>query len=289
MKIINILTEETADDLYRRIASLDAMMNDTATTPNEKESSANLKARLEKRLADKFPNSSDPNAKWMPSQQEIDDTVRYAKGFNNAYAKMAKYDAARKDPTLSRDFIKADIAAMRAERKRLLPASQNGNVVAAQQRRILADKITRLNNEFFPKSKEDYDKMYDAKNKADAKRYEKQVAKHASVAAEQEELGGTLTFNQAVQKYKSAARAFVLAMKPTKKVPDHSLSYELHDDFSYLTLRTMVKIISRLNQEDAAAALEMFKSIAIKSSGTALDAGRKRLILQAFAKANPTG
>lgn len=56
MRYYDILAEETADDLYRKIAALTAVINDAAATDGEKENARRLKDRLEQRLQTDYPN-----------------------------------------------------------------------------------------------------------------------------------------------------------------------------------------------------------------------------------------
>jgi len=55
MRLHDILTEETADDLYRKITALDAVINDAAATDGEKDNARRLKARLQQRLQTDYP------------------------------------------------------------------------------------------------------------------------------------------------------------------------------------------------------------------------------------------
>ena len=45
MRFYHMLAEETADDLYRKIDALDAVINDGAATDGEKENAKSLKAK----------------------------------------------------------------------------------------------------------------------------------------------------------------------------------------------------------------------------------------------------
>lgn len=55
MRLYDMLAEETADDLYRKITALDAVINDAAATAGEKDNARSLKARLQQRLQTDYP------------------------------------------------------------------------------------------------------------------------------------------------------------------------------------------------------------------------------------------
>jgi hypothetical protein len=56
MRIYDMLAEETADDLFRKITALDAVINDAAATDGEKDNARRLKDRLQQRLKSDYPN-----------------------------------------------------------------------------------------------------------------------------------------------------------------------------------------------------------------------------------------
>lgn len=83
--------EDTAEDLQRKIASLDAMLNDKSTTPGEKTNAQTLKATLEKRLKTEFPDNT-PNQPEYNSEDKGYYSSEQKTYKGRGYKKYPKYD-----------------------------------------------------------------------------------------------------------------------------------------------------------------------------------------------------
>lgn len=58
---ISVLLEATANDLFRKVDALDAMINDQSTTQGEKDNARVLKQKIEAKIAQEFPNATRPS------------------------------------------------------------------------------------------------------------------------------------------------------------------------------------------------------------------------------------
>jgi hypothetical protein len=144
---------ETADKLFRKIEGLDNMINDRAATDGEKDNARRLKTNLEQKLKDNFPDYK-PSRIVQQTPFDRDDIFNmYADwfaGFSRAMEKEDRYDAARKDPSLDRTWIKNEILKLKKARKQEAAESAWGNVEARQAVKDIDYRINKLLKEFFP-------------------------------------------------------------------------------------------------------------------------------------------
>ncbi len=195
MRVQQIL-EAVAEDYFRKIEALDAMMTDRATTANEKQSAANLKAKIEQKLAAEFPN-----AKRSPKSSMDSDEFAAARAWADEFARQqAEYDRYEnaKKPGANRDFIRDKIERLKTQRKEALVQQAWGDVYAIRDVKELSAKIDRLYAEYFPEEWAEIEAKREANNARAAERaHEKRKEKVATMKAAADESG--LSFSTAAK------------------------------------------------------------------------------------------
>lgn len=214
-KYLDIILEanETADDLFRKLDSLNAMINDSATTEGEKANARSLKAKIEQKLKDKFPNATRSQLKY--SVDDLSAWQDFAKGYTKAHDEYKRYQQAKDDPTIDRGFILDEIERLKQRRKELAKRRAWGDVEANRDYKDLTYKIERLYKEFFP---DEWGKIvakrdsanYKAGKRAHAKRQEK-MAKTNTTAKE-----SGLSFAQAAKNAEPALKRLHANLKGSK-------------------------------------------------------------------------
>jgi hypothetical protein len=146
---LNIINEATADDYFRKIDALDAMINDKATTPGEKSNAASLKAKVEKKLKDEFPNAqrSAPKDK-VHGYGSWDDVMKdpwfqWAKG-------MGEYLDKEKLWQTDRNAAEAELRRLIDRRKQIVRSYMPGDTEGAQDLNDAKYAVDRFMRKYLP-------------------------------------------------------------------------------------------------------------------------------------------
>lgn len=200
MKLYDMLSENTADDLFRKIAALNAVINDTAATDGEKLNAQSLKTRLEDKLKANFPNATPSATKPTPAMSR---SSNWQDDFDNSWidkmTKAAADDAARskhwaENPGAEQEYWADELSRLKTARARFYKTMIPGNVHNAEQMREYNHRIDKILRIHFPELWKKELAKRDAKNTAgykyrDKKKKEKDKILKTNVKAQKEKSG----------------------------------------------------------------------------------------------------
>lgn len=197
-----------AADYYRKIDALEAMANDRAASPNEKQTALTLKARLEKRLQEEFPNARRPKPKtdsptpgWGSATEMMSDPwVKWALGLGDYLKKEELWKSDRK-------AAEAELLRRIQQRKAAVARHVQGDLESLQNVKDARYSVDRFMREFLPDVWEaEQAKREVAGNKASQRADIKRRAKQAEIKKANE---GRLSYGAS----KLAAAPFATKLK----------------------------------------------------------------------------
>lgn len=256
MKFYKLLAEATADDLFRKIDALDATINDRATTPNEKESAAGLKARLVGKLERDFPNAQRPapRAARQSSSPAADD---WMSGMARGMDAYDEYERVKKDPNADRSKYRAQIERLRQERRQVAPGRGLGDTHATERVKEIDSKIRRIYRDMFP---EEWKELEAKREKAASATREKawEKSKATATAKEKTAKASGLSYKAAGKLHPESLKAFATALKHRYAPPKDVLGYIVPPH----TKKSDVKAaLAKLSPEDVANIKEMVNAV----------------------------
>jgi len=163
MRFYHLLSEETVDDLHRKIAAMNAMINDRASTDGEKENARSLKKKLELRLQTEFPNQQ---PSWI-SDMSNDWFGQMAKA---AAAEKEREDLFAKDPKAKEDYFRGLLNNLRARRKQFLQNRIPGDVESSGILKDYNRRIDKILKQHFPSEWQELLKKREEQRRAGYKR-----------------------------------------------------------------------------------------------------------------------
>ena len=247
MKIATLL-EVTAQDLFRKITGLDAMIDDPATTDSEKQNARNLKQRLQDRLSSEFPGakrSQTGTAGPAMHPQEYE----FWTGMARAAQEMQDLADLKKNnlPEYQRrmlDRLKQMKSRLATMRRRHVP----GNVDTANEIQSYARDVDRFIRTEFPdmwaelKKKRNDANLRGYENR-EKNRQERNRAGRDAVKREQK-----LTFTQVGKAHETAIRELYNALKGTRfrRVGTHSKGETGKDYYAWQSGRRFLIALTSL-------------------------------------------
>lgn len=213
MKISTLLEAVTAADLRRKIAGLDAMIADIATTSGEKENAAKLKKTLQARLANEFPHDAGSSAGSMSSYFSDDFLTRMA---NAAQAEKELQDLKQSNPEAYRKRMLEKLDKMKQTLSNMRKRHVPGNVDTAAQIREFSQRVDNFIRAEFPEKWDEIVRKRDEANRKSGARLAKKQAekKKAGMAAVKAEQKGT--WKTLGKQYEPALRELYNAMLGVK-------------------------------------------------------------------------
>lgn len=180
MKIITLL-ESTAEDLYRKIDALDAMIKDPSTTQGEKDNAASLKQKVQAKLQKNFPGAARQQTArtamgmGQPEYDWYSDMARAAKKAQD------EEELKKNDPEAYKELMRQRLDGMKARLKTMRKNHLSGNVETAYQIQKLTREVESFMRKHFPEEYEELEnkrreKNYKAYAARDKKKAEKEKA-----------------------------------------------------------------------------------------------------------------
>ena len=284
--------EETADDLYRKIDALDAVINDGAATDGEKENAKSLKAKLQARLQSDYPGQK-PG--W------VDDLK------NSWFGQMAKAAGEqeerekywRENPGAEEAYWMQRYKDLRARRSRVGPGY--GNVERAEMYRELSYEIDRLLRDHLP---DEWKKVLAQREKSRQAGYKYQAKKAAAKKKElnnkikqQKEKGGLENWKVVNKEYIEPLSRFYELLKDTlvpkwtgMRVRDFGKASTILMRLTDLATGDIRRKWSELSPEDQVAvkqAVEKVNTLGYKANGYTVAQKAKILDAMRPSKAPP--
>ena len=260
------LYEATAEDLFRKIDALDAMINDKAATQGEKDNATKLKANLEQKLKQEFPGAVKPTPKPFGGRQTQYPDDWFSNMAKAAAAAQKQEDEWKKNPEAKTAYYRDRLEKLKMDRKHYRVGASMGNVEAAQMVRDLNYEIERIYREHFPAEWQEILKKREKASDAGYDRRDREMkAKRAKVKANMKRAGKMTT--------KEAGKLYPDVVKKAKKLSKAygndlgSVLYRL----SEMNMETMRKFALGLTADELAQLVEMINLV---SSEGGLAAGK---------------
>ncbi len=215
MKIITLL-ESTAEDLYRKMDALDAMIGDASTTQGEKDNAASLKKKIQAKLQKNFPNAvRKPTAKKPAgmSQSEHDWYSGMAKAAKKA---QEEDDLKQNDPEAYKELMREKLEGMKARLKTMRKYHLSGNVETAYQIQKLSREVESFMRKHFP---EEYEELENKRREQSYKAYasrEKKKAEKEKAEKDKLKKSGMSTWKVAGKEHESALKKLYDQMEGLK-------------------------------------------------------------------------
>lgn len=198
---ISILLETTANELYRKIDALDAMIKDPSTTQGEKDNAATLKQKLLARLQKEFPNSArndDIHTALGMSKSEFD----WYKGMAAAAKKEKDLnDLKQNDPEAYKRRMEEKLKTMQDTLVRMRRNHLPGNVDTAYEIRNYAYSVESFMRREFPEKYAELQKQRDEKNRKAYDRAAQKKAEKDKLEKEKLKKSGKSTWKEVGKEY----------------------------------------------------------------------------------------
>ena len=167
MRYYEFLAEETADDLYRKIAAFDAIISDNAATDGEKENAKSLKSKLLDKLKKEYPGAK-------PSWVTDIENSWFGQMAKATHDHMEREKEWKKDPSAKIRYYRNIIANLKRQRSNIAWRRGMGDVSAIEMYNDLSYEIDSIMSEHLP---DDWDKLLAQREKSRQSGYKYQAKK----------------------------------------------------------------------------------------------------------------
>ena len=295
MRIYDMLAEETADDLFRKITALDAVINDAAATDGEKDNARRLKDRLQQRLKSDYPNERPQWAKDFENSW-LGQMARAASDYSEREKRWAA------DPEEKVAYYRNRLNNLRADRADFYRNMIPGDVYNQERMREYNREIDSILKNHFPEewqaelAKREKRRM--AGYKAAAKKQKARAAELKQKVSAAKTRQGLGTWKEVGQQYEEQLKRFHELLKGLRLPKYPTLTVERFKNGGD-TLYTMNELgtgdlrnkWSQLSPEDQQAVVQAVSSVnTLGYNGKGYTKAQKKRILDALrpSKAKPS-
>ena len=290
-----MLVEDTANDLFRKISALTAVINDAAATDGEKANARSLRTQLEDRLKAEFPNVQPPlpNAQSAMQSNQRDD-------FDNSWfgqmAKAAADDVDRRkrwkeNPGAEQEHWASELQRLKRSRTSFYKTMIPGDVYNAEQMAEYNRRIDNILRTHFPEEwQRELDKREAKRNAGykyqDKKRKERDT-ELKNKAHGQKTSAGLGTMKEIGKEFEEPLKAFHTLLKglrypkyPTSSVEGFKSGAKTLYNINELASGDLRRKWSELDQETqqlVVAAVSKVNTLGYKANGYT-DAQKKRIL-----------
>lgn len=260
MRYYSILSEVTADDLFRKLDAINASLNDKVPTANEKENLQKAKDKIERRLKTEFPNAKPPVNKAGSLDQARAAKNQWDSTWGAAMDAHDKYEKARTGTAADKEPYMRDIERMKAKRKKLKVLAGMGNVEASRDMKNLTSRINRIYRDIFP---DEWAKMERAREKARDASYERERKKRSKKQAADSDAASKSGLST-----KKAAKMYPELGVKLHKLMELPKSYSVKSILDYMipgsfgpSISKLKSIAKQLTPEELAQLREMVSAV----------------------------